>query len=133
MICKFARKGMTPSQIGILLRDQHGIPLVGSVTGSKVLRILKGAGLAPELPEDLYFMIKKAGERRGEEHGTGLVAGGGLGQEGRCPHGQDSRQPFRADTCEDISLYGVACRRRELEEGLDGARAHAVAGGWHAG
>ncbi|PNH11060.1 40S ribosomal protein S13-1, partial [Tetrabaena socialis] len=60
MICKFARKGMTPSQIGILLRDQHGVPLVSSVTGSKVLRILKGTGLAPELPEDLYFLIKKA-------------------------------------------------------------------------
>lgn len=53
---------MTPSQIGIFLRDQHGIPLVTSVTGSKVLRILKGAGLAPEIPEDLYFLIKKAGE-----------------------------------------------------------------------
>ncbi|GLC40080.1 ribosomal 40S subunit protein S13 [Pleodorina starrii] len=60
MICKFARKGMTPSQIGIMLRDQHGVPLVSTVTGSKVLRILKGAGLAPEIPEDLYFLIKKA-------------------------------------------------------------------------
>merc|ERR1711904_259291 len=27
---------------------------------SKVLRILKGHGLAPEIPEDLYFLIKKA-------------------------------------------------------------------------
>ena len=26
----------------------------------QVLRILKGKGLAPELPEDLYFLIKKA-------------------------------------------------------------------------
>lgn len=59
-ICKLARKGMTPSQIGVLLRDQHGIPQVGSITGSKVLRILKGAGLAPEIPEDLYCLIKKA-------------------------------------------------------------------------
>jgi len=30
------------------------------VTSSKVLRILKGHGLAPEIPEDLYFLIKKA-------------------------------------------------------------------------
>eukprot|EP00878_Enallax_costatus_P041880 GHUV01048795.1.p2 GENE.GHUV01048795.1~~GHUV01048795.1.p2 ORF type:complete len:152 (-),score=40.52 GHUV01048795.1:89-544(-) len=59
-ICKLAKKGMTPSQIGVLLRDSHGIPQVTSVTGSKVLRILKGAGLAPEIPEDLYFLIKKA-------------------------------------------------------------------------
>jgi small subunit ribosomal protein S13e len=30
------------------------------VTGNKVLRMLKAQGLAPELPEDLYHMIKKA-------------------------------------------------------------------------
>eukprot|EP00355_Strombidium_rassoulzadegani_P006075 CAMPEP_0168619492 /NCGR_PEP_ID=MMETSP0449_2-20121227/6630_1 /TAXON_ID=1082188 /ORGANISM="Strombidium rassoulzadegani, Strain ras09" /LENGTH=151 /DNA_ID=CAMNT_0008660429 /DNA_START=29 /DNA_END=484 /DNA_ORIENTATION=+ len=59
-ICKLAKKGMTPSQIGVILRDSHGIAQVGAVTGSKILRILKGAGLAPEIPEDLYFMIKKA-------------------------------------------------------------------------
>ena len=29
------------------------------MTGSKILRILKVAGLAPELPEDLYHLIKK--------------------------------------------------------------------------
>merc|ERR1712070_427145 len=58
-ICKLAKKGHTPSQIGVILRDSHGIPQVGSVTSSKVLRILKGHGLAPELPEDLYFLIEK--------------------------------------------------------------------------
>lgn len=30
------------------------------MTGSKILRILKGQGLAPEIPEDLYHLIKKA-------------------------------------------------------------------------
>ena len=59
-ICRLARKGMTPSQIGVTLRDQHGIAQVGSVTGSKIVRILKGNGLAPELPEDLFQLIKKA-------------------------------------------------------------------------
>lgn len=44
MIAKFARKGMTPSAIGVLLRDQHGIAQVNSVTGNKVLRILKAQG-----------------------------------------------------------------------------------------
>jgi len=33
---------------------------VSSVTGSKILRILKASGLAPDIPEDLYHMIKKA-------------------------------------------------------------------------
>ena len=33
---------------------------MSSVTGSKVLRILRKHGLAPEIPEDLYHLIKKA-------------------------------------------------------------------------
>lgn len=57
---KYAKKGLTPSQIGVVLRDSAGIPQVRGVTGSKILRILKVAGLAPELPEDLYHLIKKA-------------------------------------------------------------------------
>ena len=59
-ICKLAKKGLRPSQIGVVLRDSHGVAQVSAVTGSKVLRILKGQGLAPEIPEDLYFLIKKA-------------------------------------------------------------------------
>jgi len=43
-ICKFAKKGLTPSQIGVLLRDSHGIPQVRHVTGNKILRILKKYG-----------------------------------------------------------------------------------------
>ncbi|CAO3698727.1 unnamed protein product [Rhizopus stolonifer] len=60
MICKNAKKGLTPSQIGVILRDSHGIPQVRSITGNKILRILKSSGLAPEVPEDLYHLIKKA-------------------------------------------------------------------------
>jgi small subunit ribosomal protein S13e len=59
-ICKYAKKGMPPSQIGVLLRDSAGIPQVKSVTGNKILRILKLRGLAPAIPEDLYHLIKKA-------------------------------------------------------------------------
>merc|ERR1719443_270963 len=59
-IIKLAKKGSTPSQIGVTLRDSYGIPQVKGVTGSKVLRILKRAGLAPQVPEDLYMLIKKA-------------------------------------------------------------------------
>merc|ERR1719171_681196 len=59
-ICKLARKGATPSQIGVALRDSYGIPQVKSVTGSKILRILKKAGLAPQVPEDMFHLIKKA-------------------------------------------------------------------------
>ena len=58
--CKLAKKGMTPSQIGVVLRHSNGIAQVKSITGTKILRILKSHGLAPELPEDLYCLIKKA-------------------------------------------------------------------------
>ena len=59
-IVKLAKKGSSPSQIGVTLRDSHGIPQVKHVTGSKILRILKKQGLAPQIPEDLYHLIKKA-------------------------------------------------------------------------
>ncbi|KAI8821601.1 ribosomal 40S subunit protein S13 [Chytriomyces hyalinus] len=59
-ICKLAKKGLTPSQIGVILRDSHGVAQVRFVTGNKVLRILKSNGLGPEIPEDLYHLIKKA-------------------------------------------------------------------------
>ncbi len=60
LIVKYAKKGMTQSQIGVILRDQYGIPQVRFLTGKKIHRILKKKGCAPKLPEDLYHMIKKA-------------------------------------------------------------------------
>ena len=59
-IGKMAKRGQSPSQIGVVLRDQYGIPQVKGVTGSKILRILKVSGLAATIPEDLYHLIKKA-------------------------------------------------------------------------
>merc|ERR1712072_743620 len=60
MIVKNAKKGLTPSQIGVLMRDVYGIPQVRFLTGKKILRILKKRGCAPTYPEDLYHLIKKA-------------------------------------------------------------------------
>lgn len=59
-ITRLARKGLYPSQIGVVLRDTAGIPQVKPITGAKILRILKKNGLSPEIPEDLYHLIKKA-------------------------------------------------------------------------
>jgi small subunit ribosomal protein S13e len=44
----------------VILRDSHGVAQVRFVTGNKILRILKGKGLASDIPEDLYYLIKKA-------------------------------------------------------------------------
>merc|ERR1712168_106040 len=57
---QLAKKGLTPSQIGVILRDSHGVAQVRYITGNKILRILKAKGLAPSLPEDLHCLIKKA-------------------------------------------------------------------------
>jgi small subunit ribosomal protein S13e len=60
LIVDYSKKGVRPSQIGALLRDRHGIGRVQSVTGNKVLRVLKANGVAPNLPEELFYLIKKA-------------------------------------------------------------------------
>lgn len=44
-IVKLSKKGMTPSQIGVTLRDSHGVPMVKTVTGIKMTRILKAKGI----------------------------------------------------------------------------------------
>ena len=44
-VSKLAKKGLTPSQIGVILRDSHGIAQVKSVTGNKILRLLKKNGM----------------------------------------------------------------------------------------
>merc|ERR1711994_63119 len=59
-IVKLAKKGFRPSSIGVQIRDQYGVAQSKYVTGAKILRVLKAEGMNPDLPEDLYFLIKKA-------------------------------------------------------------------------
>ncbi|MEM3626588.1 MAG: 30S ribosomal protein S15 [Candidatus Bathyarchaeia archaeon] len=60
LIIKLAKEGNTPSRIGTILRDQYAIPLVKPITGKTITEILKNAGLAPTIPEDLAHLLKKA-------------------------------------------------------------------------
>lgn len=60
LVVSLYRRGYPPSMIGLILRDQYGIPLVKAVTGKSVLQILRERGLAPEIPEDLMNLIRKA-------------------------------------------------------------------------
>ena len=41
MILKFNREGKSTSEIGIILRDQYGIPSVKDVTGERITEILR--------------------------------------------------------------------------------------------
>merc|ERR1712083_869692 len=55
-----SKDGSPTISIGVHLRDQMGISQSKYITGNKILRILKANGVAVDLPEDLYFLIKKA-------------------------------------------------------------------------
>lgn len=59
LITKLAQNSMTPSQIGMALRDQYGIPDV-KVFGFTIGQALKKSKMEKEIPEDLYNLIKKA-------------------------------------------------------------------------
>ena len=60
IISKLAREGVPASKIGLLLRDQHGVPNVRAVLGVTLSQYLAKQGIAPEYPEDLLTLIKKA-------------------------------------------------------------------------
>lgn len=60
LVVKYTKDGLTPSQIGIKLRDQHSIPLIKPITKKSMGQILQENDLKAEMPEDLENMVKKA-------------------------------------------------------------------------
>lgn len=60
IIEQLAQKGYTPSQIGLILRDQFGVPLVKPILGKSITEVLKEKGLEPKIPEDLFNLMKRA-------------------------------------------------------------------------
>jgi small subunit ribosomal protein S15 len=64
LIINMAREGRPQSEIGNILRDEHGIPLAKPIVGYGVRKVLEEAGLAPRIPEDLYNLMVKATQLR---------------------------------------------------------------------
>jgi len=60
LVVKYSKDGLTPSQIGIKLRDQHSIPLIKPITKKNMGQILEENDLKAEMPEDLENIVKKA-------------------------------------------------------------------------
>ena len=60
IVAKLAREGKTGAYIGLVLRDQYAVPDVKLATGQSMTEILKEANLAPQLPEDLQNLMKRA-------------------------------------------------------------------------
>lgn len=60
LIVKLAKEGRSSANIGLILRDQYGVPDAKLVTGKSITTILKEKKLSPELPEDLMALVRKA-------------------------------------------------------------------------
>jgi len=59
LVVKLAKAEHAPSKIGMVLRDEYGIPDVKKITGKKVLDILRNAKQATGLPEGLTALMRK--------------------------------------------------------------------------
>ncbi len=60
LVVQKAREGYSSAMIGLLLRDQYGIPNVKKIVGKSISKIMKEHGLYPEIPEDMANLIRKA-------------------------------------------------------------------------
>jgi small subunit ribosomal protein S15 len=80
IIVDLAQKGYPPSMIGIVLRDQFGIPLVKPILGKSITEVLEERGIKLVVPEDLFRLIEKAVNLRRhlEEHPKDTHAKKGL-------------------------------------------------------
>ena len=59
-IVHLANEGHSQSEIGMILRDQYGIPKVAKVTGKKIGEIMQLQNLMQQIPEDLMNLIRKS-------------------------------------------------------------------------
>ncbi|HEV8289932.1 MAG TPA: 30S ribosomal protein S15 [Candidatus Norongarragalinales archaeon] len=64
LVEKLAREGSAEAKIGLVLRDQYGIPSVKLITKKTVSEILKEKGIAPQYPSDLLDLIRRAARMR---------------------------------------------------------------------
>ncbi|MGC8644920.1 MAG: 30S ribosomal protein S15 [Thermoplasmata archaeon] len=60
LVIKLRNEGFTKSRIGMILRDQYGIPKVKEVAGERMSKILERGNLKDQVPEDLAALVEKA-------------------------------------------------------------------------
>lgn len=60
LVGTLAKEGKREPEIGVILRDSHGIPSVKQVTGKAISTMLKEGKLSPAYPTDLMNLIVKA-------------------------------------------------------------------------
>lgn len=60
LIRDYARKGLSPAQIGQVLKDKHGIGYIKPILGMGLLKFLEQEKLVKQYPPDLLDLMKKA-------------------------------------------------------------------------
>ena len=59
LVVGMAKDGLSPSEIGIKLRDEKGIPLAKPILGKTVTSLLLENNIKSDMPEDLDKLVKK--------------------------------------------------------------------------
>ncbi len=59
-VVSLSNAGHTPSSIGLILRDEHGVKNFREVMGKTIQEVLKENDLLGEMPEDLLNLIKRS-------------------------------------------------------------------------
>jgi len=59
LVVKLGKAGKSPAFIGLILRDNYGVPYVRTITGKKITHILADNNLRPKIPETLQSLIRK--------------------------------------------------------------------------
>jgi len=60
LIVELAEQRKNSAQIGLILRDKHGVPDAKAATGKSVEQIMKENNVYPGLPEDMISLLRKA-------------------------------------------------------------------------
>ncbi len=59
LILKLSKTGLSPSMVGLTLRDSYGIPDVKSVVGKSITEILREHNAMTKLPEDMVALVRR--------------------------------------------------------------------------
>ncbi len=60
LIVDLAKQGKTASEIGVILRDQYGVPNVKLSLDKSITDVLEENDMSSEIPEDLLALIERA-------------------------------------------------------------------------
>ncbi len=60
VVVTLSNQGHSSSEIGMILRDQYGIPNIRSLAGKSIEDILSENNILPQIPEDLMSLVRKS-------------------------------------------------------------------------